>query len=138
MRKVLLWLGLVLALGVPNALIVDKERALSGSTVVLLELAPVDPRSLIQGDYMALAYAEDVSRPVVIQLDAGGVAHVVRPYEGALGPGELLLRGPVTREFFFQEGHADRYAAARYGEFSVAPWGQAVLTGLSDRERRKL
>lgn len=33
------------------------EQTLKQGQVVLLELAPVDPRSLMQGDYMALGYA---------------------------------------------------------------------------------
>lgn len=49
--------GLALVLGVANAVIVQKERILSGGRPVVLELAPVDPRSLMQGDYMALNFA---------------------------------------------------------------------------------
>ena len=55
--KALLAAGLVLVLAVPNALVVQKERLLASGTPMLLELAPVDPRSLIQGDYMRLDYA---------------------------------------------------------------------------------
>ena len=40
-----------------NTGIYQAERTLSQGEVVYLELAPVDPRSLIQGDYMALDYA---------------------------------------------------------------------------------
>ena len=56
-RNVLVFLGLALALGVPNYAIIQKERLLASGTPVLEELAPVDPRSLIQGDYMRLDYA---------------------------------------------------------------------------------
>jgi len=35
------------------------EQTLSGGRMVLVELAPVDPRSLMQGDYMALAFVID-------------------------------------------------------------------------------
>ncbi|MET0346848.1 MAG: GDYXXLXY domain-containing protein [Casimicrobiaceae bacterium] len=37
-----------------------------------------------------------------------------------------------TNAFFFEEGTGDRYAGARYGEFRVAPDGEAILTGLRD------
>ncbi|MGL5293385.1 MAG: GDYXXLXY domain-containing protein, partial [Aeromonas sp.] len=37
-----------------NIAVWHHERALSQGEVVLLELAPVDPRSLMQGDYMRL------------------------------------------------------------------------------------
>ncbi|MDE8355606.1 GDYXXLXY domain-containing protein, partial [Klebsiella pneumoniae] len=53
-RGALIALGLVLALAVVNLAIVSCERLLAEGEVVLLELAPVDPRSLMQGDYMSL------------------------------------------------------------------------------------
>ncbi len=37
-------------------LVFDKETILKEGKLVLLELAPVDPRSLMQGDYMQLSY----------------------------------------------------------------------------------
>lgn len=43
-----------LALAVPAALVVHKERVLAAGARVLLPLAPRDPRSLLQGDYMEL------------------------------------------------------------------------------------
>lgn len=39
-----------------NLSIAGKERLLAYGRVVYLELVPVDPRSLMQGDYMALNY----------------------------------------------------------------------------------
>lgn len=56
-RSILLWGGLLLALAVANQGIFQRERILSDGRVLLLELAPVDPRSLMQGDYMALGFA---------------------------------------------------------------------------------
>lgn len=50
-------IGLVLVLGIANAVIAQKERILADGRAVVLELAPVDPRSLMQGDYMALNFA---------------------------------------------------------------------------------
>lgn len=58
-RNILLWGGLLLALVVANLGIRGHERTLSEGRVVLLELAPVDPRSLMQGDYMVLRFAVD-------------------------------------------------------------------------------
>ena len=40
-----------------NLSIVAKERIKTGGEPIFLELAPVDPRSLMQGDYMALRFA---------------------------------------------------------------------------------
>src|SRR5690606_14717090 len=36
--------------------VIQKERTIKEGELVLLELAPIDPRSLIQGDYMQLNY----------------------------------------------------------------------------------
>lgn len=48
--------SLVVILGLVNWAILGKEKHLAGGRIVYLELAPVDPRSLMQGDYMALNY----------------------------------------------------------------------------------
>jgi uncharacterized membrane-anchored protein len=142
----------VLNLGVVNGLIVGKERLLREGQVVFLRLVPRDPRSLIQGDYMALNYdmADAASRGlrmarphkgcVVVKLDERNVGSFVRFHRGeALGPGELLLVyrrakwgriGVGPRSFFFQEGHARTYARAKYGELRVSPAGECVLVGL--------
>lgn len=56
-RSMLLWAGLAVTLIVVNHGIAQRERLLLEGAVLLLELAPADPRSLIQGDYMALRFA---------------------------------------------------------------------------------
>ena len=153
MRGTLVAAGLALALVVPNALILQKERLIASGTPVLLELAPVDPRSLIQGDYMRLDYAiarqiadSQGSWPrtgkVVIAVDGRGVARLVRRDDSGtpLRPGEHRLtyrrrEGRIrvgTDAFHFQETHMRRYLAARYGELRVAPSGTSVLLGLRD------
>ena len=125
---------------------------------MLLELAPVDPRSLMQGDYMALNYrmanlafgrtrgAHPADGCLVVEADADGVAAFRRFDDGApLAQGELRLRyrwreGPkfATNAFFFEEGTASRYARARYGEFRVSDGGDMILTGLRGADRRPL
>ena len=146
-------LGLVLS--VPAYMIVVKERILFGGTTMLLELAPRDPRSLIQGDYMALNYKlsetlrqqlieKSLRGRVVVQLDEHAVARFARIQDSSrpLEDGEHLLRfrkrGSMVRiatdAYFFQEGHADVYTSARYGELKVGSAGDAVLVGLRDEE----
>jgi len=148
-----------LALTVPNVGIVGKERLIASGRPMLLELAPVDPRSLIQGDYMRLDYAiarqiaeRQLDWPrtgqVVVALDSNHVAHFVRRHVRGtpLAAGEHLLtyrhrRGAFrvgTDAFYFQEGHAGRYQGARYGELRVAPSGTSVLVGLRDGALRVL
>jgi uncharacterized membrane-anchored protein len=144
-RIVTLVAGL-LVLGAVNYAIYAKERVVREGEVVFLELAPVDPRSLMQGDYMALRFrlADEIeaarssgslderARSVPISLDERRVA--------TLGASEAprfafrIRNGAVwlgTNAYFFTEGTAPRYTAARYGEFRLeSGTGEAVLVGL--------
>ncbi|CAM3439746.1 GDYXXLXY domain-containing protein [Corallococcus sp. ZKHCc1 1396] len=152
-RGAVIFGGLALVLVATAALVVQKETVLARGRPVLLRLAPVDPRSLIQGDYMVLDYAisqtwrEGREAPqadgnVVLRLDEHGVGQFVR-YETpgtALAPDEVRLRFRIRNSrmrlgaeaFFFQEGHAERYENARYGELRVTDSGASVLVGLRD------
>ena len=159
MRNAVIFGGLAVALLGPTALIIQKEALLASGKTVLLELAPRDPRSLIQGDYMALDYAmsrqlaDSVARwprtgRLVVRRDFADVARFVRRHDdGApLAAGEQLLvyrtRDSQLRvgsdAFHFQEGDAPRYAGARYGELRVAADGESVLVGLRDSAGRVL
>ncbi|MFZ6801616.1 GDYXXLXY domain-containing protein [Undibacterium sp. Di24W] len=55
-RTVLALAAGLLVLAAVNWIIVQREQLLTDGKLVLLELAPVDPRSLMQGDYMALRF----------------------------------------------------------------------------------
>ena len=149
MRKAIVLLTGLVILALVNYSIYSRERLVTEGSVVLLQLAPVDPRSLMQGDYMALRFAlanalEQQARVahdarVVVRMDERGVGRYLRVDDGtALGEGEMALRyrlrdGRVkfaTNAFFFQEGTAALYAGARYGEARVAPSGELLITGL--------
>ena len=124
---------------------------MANGRIVLLELAPVDPRSLMQGDYMALRFrivndafgSRDKSTlsdgRIVVALNDKGVGQFKRFEDGTpLAAGEALLRYRVrdnnvkfaTNAFFFQEGHGQYYQRARYGEFRVSEKGDLLLTAL--------
>lgn len=137
----------MLALVVANAAIWQKEALISTGRPVFVELAPADPRSLMQGDYMTLNYAfppglamhERGRMTLVAQRAPNGVVKLLGEHDGrALGPQEMLIeaiskRGRpliVTDAWYFKEGEAERWAAARYGEFRVDANGQALLVGL--------
>lgn len=77
-RAILLWGGLLAALLVANLAIRGHERTLSEGRVLLLELAPVDPRSLMQGDYMALRFAAADDVRNALHPEAGGNAQALR------------------------------------------------------------
>ena len=147
--RIFVVVGAALVLGAVNFSILGKERIKSNGELVYVELAPVDPRSIMQGDYMALRFrltdaiassvkplpAEGTFGTVDVTLDGKRVANL------APGGGTLKLRYRVrngavwlgTNAFFFEEGTGDRYARARYGEFRVdRDSGEAVLVGLKD------
>ena len=160
-RTRLLVLGVVITviLAAINIEIAGKEKIVREGTTVLLRLAPRDPRSLLQGDYMALRYslAADVVREAgqldtndgvaVIQVGDLDEASFVGLYDGQqLEEGQVLLRfrkrGESVRlasdAYFFQEGTAEEYNGARFGEIRVNAKGDAVLTGLRDSEGNRL
>lgn len=154
-RIVLFLTGLLILLGV-NYSIWRKEQLLANGTMVLLELAPVDPRSLMQGDYMALRFAvqtaasplpEQPDGHIVLKIDDRRIGTFLRFDDGQpLAPGEVRLlyrrRNQElklgTNAFFFQEGDEPRYRTARYGEARVDADGQLLLTGLRDADLRPL
>jgi len=137
----------VLALVIANAAIWQKEALIRTGQPVFVELAPVDPRSLMQGDYMTLNYAfppgldvRDKARTrLVAQRAPNGVVKLLGVHNGRrLGPQEMLIemiikRGRpliVTDAWYFKEGEAKRWETARYGEFRVDSNGKALLVGL--------
>ena len=158
MRKVVAVVAALAILAIVNYVIASREALVANGRVVLIELAPVDPRSLMQGDYMALRYriADEAfgngrgARPadghLVVAVGADSVARFRRFDDGAkLAPDEVRLRyrwrdGPkfATNAFFFEEGTAPRYANARYGEFRVSDDGEMILTGMRGRDGAKL
>lgn len=69
-RGIIAALACVLILVLMNLSIAGKERLLAEGRVVYLQLAPVDPRSLLQGDYMALDY--EVARAAIRAMPGTG------------------------------------------------------------------
>ena len=150
MRRLIIIAAGIVILIVANVGIYQKEQLVASGRSVLLELAPVDPRSLMQGDYMALRFAvenafQTIPREnlrdgrLVLTLDDRGVGTFARFDDGSpLGANEIVMRYRVrdqrpkfaTNAFFFQEGHADYYAGARYGEFKVDSAGEAILVAM--------
>lgn len=158
-RKVVLLGAALMFLIALNFQIWQKEKIVANGTTMLLQLAPNDPRSLLQGDYMTLRYqmARRVAEvagllavqdgSVVVTLDSHGVARFVRIHQNqTLADGEYLLkfrkRGEVVRlasdAFFFEEGLDGVFRAARFGELKVDKKGTAVLVGVRDQHYQAL
>lgn len=151
MKSIVSLLALVVVLGVLNNEIRRKENIVDDGVTVLLELAPRDPRSIMQGDYMVLRYAvaRDARVPqdggtdgaLVLALDENRVATFRRIADDQpLAEDELLLdyryrRGRLrlgAESYFFEEGSAPELANARYGELRVNAQGESVLIGMRD------
>lgn len=162
MRKMIaVFVGFIILAGV-NYTIYSREQLLSNGQIVLLELAPVDPRSLMQGDYMALDFAinrtafaavstEQSERLkdgyLVVWLDKNSIAHFKRFADNtSVSVDERLLRYRIrdglpkfaTNAYFFQEGTSEQYVSARYGEFRVSDSGDMILTKLRDAQFTEL
>jgi uncharacterized membrane-anchored protein len=132
--------------------VMQKENVLKNGQLVLLELAPKDPRSLMQGDYMSLQYSIGADRYkgipetgyFVLHLDHNGVGTIDRfqMEASAVADGELLLkydawgRKTGAEVYFFQEGDAQKYGKAKYGGLKIDKHGNSILTGLFDEEFR--
>jgi len=139
--------------------ILSKEKVLDKGELVLLELAPVDPRSLMQGDYMRLRYEisetdflylDSIAKRgyCVIKLNDSGIAKKVRIQEQLkpLNNNELLIKYTCdnwnlnigAESFFFQEGEGEKYEAAKYGGLKIDKEGNSVLIGLYDENLKKI
>ena len=142
-KRIAIGAAALLVLAAVNLSIVAKENIKTHGERIYLALAPVDPRSLMQGDYMALRFA------LANQIDtatSGSVGVIVAPNGVATfnpdqaAPG-LRIRYRIRNEqawlgtnaYFFEERTEARYAAARFGEFRLDPAsGEALLVGLRD------
>ncbi|MFJ2986646.1 GDYXXLXY domain-containing protein [Collimonas sp. NPDC087041] len=148
-----------------NGIVWQHEQTLKHGRAVLLQLRPVDPRSLMQGDYMALDYqltqqvgqllsttdataGEGQALAVMLNADADGVAQLLRIAKAGeqAQNDEIRLRlkwenGGArlpSQSYFFAEGEGARFAKARYAIFRVANDGTALLAGLADEQRQPI
>ncbi|MEP0264143.1 GDYXXLXY domain-containing protein [Dokdonia sp.] len=151
-KWIIILINLLVVLALFNISMTKKETLLSDGTLVLLELAPVDPRSLMQGDYMTLNYAisrdrnnDDIPKRgyIVVTMDAKGVAKRVRlqPHTTPKNEGEYLINYTKAdwsmnigaESFFFQEGEGEKYENAEYGGIRIDNEGNSLLIGLYDK-----
>jgi uncharacterized membrane-anchored protein len=144
---------IVLTLGLVIGPSIQKERILASGQTVLLPLAPLDPRSLMQGDYVQLRYRleagfervygqrlyelhdrGDIPRhgKLVITLDEENVGHFVRIDDGTpLAAGEQLLEYRLRGNW----GESLRVGAdsflfeeGRAGHYERARFGELVVS----------
>ena len=156
-KKIIILVNLVLLIGYINWSIVAKEKTLKNGRLVLLELAPVDPRSLIQGDYMSLRYSiaeipykTKISKRgyCIINEDPKHAAKFVRFQDKIepLKPNEFAIKYFSSgnygftnvhlgaESYFFEEGQGEKFDKARYGGLKIDNDGNSVLIGLYDQD----
>lgn len=150
-----------LVLAVAAGMVWRYERILAHGAVVRLELAPVDPRSLLQGDYMDLDYALNRDLPISNRWHAPVVRTARLHVDAERRATRVTAPAPTTpagadevdvtlrharfgrqtlapTAFFFQQGTAQRLEDARWGELRVAPDGTALLVRLLDERLQPL
>ena len=159
-RLLCLVAGAVLIFGLVNWDVRGKEHVIAEGRPVLVRLVPVDPRSLMQGDYMALRFdlpqtvregLEKIITPIArvrAQLDDQGRATVKGLIADRYTPeaGEEILplkqlKGKwvlVTDAYFFPEGTGKAFEQAKFGDFRVLPDGRALLVGLADADGKPI
>ena len=96
-------------------LIGDREYTLRTGTEVVLETAPIDPRSLLQGDFAILDYA--ISRlPSNSQVQVGQTMYVrLRETDEVWEASSYNSRKPSDREAIFIKGVVDRPGHLDFG-----------------------
>lgn len=143
----------------------DKEELLKEGEVLVLKLAPVDPRSFMMGDYMTLNYELNSKLPnqfdlenFNFQIDGPSRTGVVLKMEDSLAvfvrmrnkqplqKGEFEL--PCVRRYFnweilpneylFQEGLSKHFNRAEYAQLRVDKSGNVVIEYLLDENRKPL
>ena len=153
-NRILIIANLILLLGYFNWSVYQKEQTLKDGQLVLLQLAPVDPRSLMQGDYMRLNYKEassnlpdeqtDTRGYAILLTDSNQVGEIVRLQNTwePVNDNELVIRYKIinrrlflgAESFFFEEGQDTLYQKAVYGGLKVDDKGQSLLVGLYDED----
>jgi uncharacterized membrane-anchored protein len=145
----------------------DKEILLKEGDILVLKLAPVDPRSFMMGDYMTLNYEVNDQLPnrmdfenlsfnpdfnqvnrtkVVVKMQDSLAVFVRMNNKEPLQKGEYEL--PCVRNYFmwqilpneylFQEGRSKHFDQAEYAQFRVNKSGDVIIEHLLDAKRKPL
>jgi uncharacterized membrane-anchored protein len=146
-----------------NFNIKEKEQLIENGEVLLFKLAPVDPRSLMQGDYMRLRFdlantilkevretnklnnirIEKNEGQVIILKDEKNIVSFVALYtDQKLAENHRLIpykyrNGSIkftTNAFYFQEGKASHFQKSEYGEFKMSDSGDILLVHMVDKD----
>ncbi len=153
--KILILVNLLLFIIYASWATFKQEKIIKEGKLIFLELAPYDPRSLMQGDYMDLRYSMAIAQPselinspdngyIVVNVDTNGVAEKVRLQEEKepLNNDQLIIKyrmkdGDIVigaESYFFEEGSSYKFEEAEYGGIKVNKNGIVILEGLYNKE----
>ena len=156
MRKILLLAVVILILSAINFKIYQMEHFIKHGKIFYLKLAPKDPRSLMQGDYMALRYDienqlrdkkfED-KKEIILTIDKNRVAKIKNQSDtDKLGKDEFIIHLKknsywpelkIAHRYYFQEGKFKKYQKAVYGKFKI-DGTKVILVNLADANFKDL
>lgn len=157
-KWIVILINLILLLLYFNYSVTEKETLLKNGRLVLLELAPKDPRSLMQGDYMALRYKmpdhnfgidKNKRGYCVVTIDSNDVATITRFQQNIspLNANEHIIKyhspnlwdiNIGAESYFFQEGEAEKYEKAKYGAIKIDAEGNSLLIGLYNEKLKSI
>ena len=144
-----------------NININKKQDLIENGEVLLFPLAPVDPRSLMQGDYMRLRF--DLARKIrdklsdenknntipiqqgfaIVEKGANQIVSFVELFENQeLKKNQYKIPYKMrqyqviftTNAFYFQEGKASHFQKARFGQFRISESGEMLLVNMVDKD----
>ena len=150
------WIPIVLIqLVILTLIIFQKESILRNGMDIILKVEPVDPRSLLQGDYVELSYnisqveTEDYSEQVyvLVEKDENGIYQIKQIYDTIeeardekTGKNQAILTGKSNGDtitygiehFFIEEGTGREVEQnAKYAKIRVGSNGDAILISIS-------
>jgi len=156
-KIIIILLNLIIVIIYINWSVVQKENTLEEGVLALFELAPVDPRSLMQGDFMILNYAiareewgneKNKRGYCVFKLDEHKVAQKIRlqsdiqQLEANEYAVKYFMNGRRMRfgaeSYFFEEGTGQQYENAKYGGLRIDEAGNSILINLYDEKFQAL
>ena len=126
LRNTIMLIVALLTIVLVNGLIIQKERLISHGQTIFLELAPVDPRSLIQGDYMRLRYA--LAQDVRDRIPPADGYLVLRMDERNIARNEYL----TLDEIFPSSGWLNTYLEHKWQGFVFCPPKKSIREKVKD------
>lgn len=153
MKKLLVVLNLILLIVVFGYSVIKEENNLKKNTFYI-KTSPVDPRSLIQGDYMVLNYnITDSARIEAVNIRKGyirikindlKIAEFIRVDKEYMPPSnnEISIQFQKNssnidigvNSYLFQEGTGNKFQKAQYAEVIELKNGKLRLKSLLDKD----